>query len=279
MRHRKDMNKPNPITLHGVATGYPTPRNGFHTVCRDMCATAPAATLTCIIGRNGTGKSTLLRTIARLQPPHSGDISIGGDSLARLNRRQLSRRLSIVLTSRPDSDDLRVGELAALGRTPYTDFWGRLSAADREAASRALAMVGMEGMAGRRVCSLSDGECQKAMIAKSLAQDTPVILLDEPTAFLDYPGKVELMLLLARLAHNEGKTVLLSTHDIETALQTADRLWLLRDGGIEEGTPHELAASGAIEAYIGRDDVKLDPSSLSLRITHTLNNHTTDLQL
>lgn len=273
------MNKPNPITLHSVATGYPTPRNGFHTVCHDMCATAPAATLTCIIGRNGTGKSTLLRTIARLQPPHSGDISIGGDSLAQLTRRQLSRRLSIVLTSRPDSDDLRVGELAALGRTPYTDFWGRLSAADREAASRALAMVGMEGMAGRRVCSLSDGECQKAMIAKSLAQDTPVILLDEPTAFLDYPGKVELMLLLARLAHNEGKTVLLSTHDIETALQTADRLWLLRDGGIEEGTPHELAASGAIEAYIGRDDVKLDPGSLSLRITHTLNNHTTDLQL
>lgn len=254
------------ITLHRLAVGYQSRHGSGHPVGQPLNATAPAGTLTCIIGRNGTGKSTLLRTIARLQPRLGGSVCIGERDIDTMTRQELARMASIVLTARPDMANLTVGELAALGRAPYTGFWGRLGEADRRAARHALNLVGMERIERRRVCSLSDGECQKAMIAKSLAQDTPVILLDEPTAFLDFPGKVELMSLLARLAHEGGKTVLLSTHDLETALQTADRLWILDSGGIREGTPSELVRDGAVTGYIGRKDVVIDKNDMSLRI-------------
>lgn len=247
----------NNLSLRNVAIGYPTRHHSRLTVAEGLNATAPSSTLTCIIGRNGAGKSTLLRSIAQLQKMLGGSITLGGNDISSLSCEALARRLSIVLTRRPDAESMTVGELVLLGRAPYTGFWGQPNDNDRLAANKALDMVGIGHMANRRLCSLSDGECQKAMIAKSLAQDTPVILLDEPTAFLDFPGKVELMLLLSRLAHEKGKTILLSTHDLETALQTADRLWLMNGEGISEGTPRELVANGAIERYIGRKDVEI----------------------
>ena len=235
-------------------------------VASDLNATALPGTLTCLIGHNGTGKSTLLRTIARLQPSIDGSLLIGNNDISTLKPTHLSRMLSIVLTSRPDVRNMTVEELVALGRAPYTGFWGRLSADDRRIVHQSIESVGITAMAERRVCTLSDGEMQKVMIAKSLAQQTPVILLDEPTAFLDFPGKIDLMLLLQRLAHEEHKTILLSTHDLETALQTADRLWLLADGALHDGTPHELADQGFIDDYIGRKSVKFDKQTLSIQI-------------
>ena len=235
-------------------------------VASDLNATALPGTLTCLIGHNGTGKSTLLRTIARLQPSIDGRVLIGGNDISTLKPTRLSRMLSIVLTSRPDVRNMTVEELVALGRAPYTGFWGRLSADDRRIVRHSIESVGITAMAERRVCTLSDGEMQKVMIAKSLAQQTPVILLDEPTAFLDFPGKIDLMLLLQRLAHEERKTILLSTHDLETALQTADRLWLLANGALHDGTPHELADRGFIDEYIGRKSVKFDKQTLSIQI-------------
>nr|WP_303650675.1 ABC transporter ATP-binding protein [Leyella stercorea] len=235
-------------------------------VASDLNATAQPGTLTCLIGHNGTGKSTLLRTIARLQPSIDGSVLIGDNDISTLKPTHLSRMLSIVLTSRPDVRNMTVEELVALGRAPYTGFWGRLSADDRRIVRHSIESVGITAMAERRVCTLSDGEMQKVMIAKSLAQQTPVILLDEPTAFLDFPGKIDLMLLLQRLAHEERKTILLSTHDLETALQTADRLWLLADGALHDGTPHELADQGFIDEYIGRKNVKFDKQTLSIQI-------------
>ena len=235
-------------------------------VASDLNATALPGTLTCLIGHNGTGKSTLLRTIARLQPSIDGSVLIGDNDISALKPTQLSRMLSIVLTSLPDVRNMTVEELVALGRAPYTGFWGRLSADDRRIVRHSIESVGITAMAERRVCTLSDGEMQKVMIAKSLAQQTPVILLDEPTAFLDFPGKIDLMLLLQRLAHEERKTILLSTHDLETALQTADRLWLLADGALHDGTPHELADQGFIDDYIGRKSVKFDKQTLSIQI-------------
>ena len=235
-------------------------------VASDLNATALPGTLTCLIGHNGTGKSTLLRTIARLQPSIDGRVLIGGNDISTLKPTHLARMLSIVLTSRPDVRNMTVEELVALGRAPYTGFWGRLSADDRRIVRHSIESVGITAMAERRVCTLSDGEMQKVMIAKSLAQQTPVILLDEPTAFLDFPGKIDLMLLLQRLAHEERKTILLSTHDLETALQTADRLWLLADGALHDGTPHELADQGFIDDYIGRKSVKFDKQTLSIQI-------------
>ena len=239
------------LHLDHVAIGYATRRKTVRAVASDISATADAGSLTCLIGRNGSGKSTLLRTIARLQQPLAGSILIGSDDTRKMRREEFARRLSIVLTQRPDTDNMTVDELVALGRAPYTGFWGRLSPADRQTVDRSLALVGISNMAARRVGSLSDGECQKAMIAKSLAQDTPVILLDEPSAFLDYPGKVELMRLLARLAHDEGKTILLSTHDLDTALPLADHLWLMHGGQVDEGAPQELADSGMLTRVMG----------------------------
>lgn len=258
------MNEELPIVLHNLAVGYS--QKGVHCVASGLNATACPGSLTCLIGHNGTGKSTLLRTIARLQPALDGSVFIGSDDITILRPSRLSRMISIVLTSRPDARNMTVEELVSLGRAPYTGFWGRLSADDRLIVRQSIESVGIAPMAERRVCSLSDGEMQKVMIAKSLAQQTPVILLDEPTAFLDFPGKIDLMLLLQRLAHEERKTILLSTHDLETALQTADRLWLLADGALHDGTPHELADQGFIDSYIGRKNVKFDKQTLSIQI-------------
>lgn len=260
------MNKEFSVQLHDLAVGYASHRNP-RCVASSLNATAQPGTLTCLIGHNGTGKSTLLRTIARLQPAIAGSVLIGDTDISALTPSLLARMLSVVLTSRPDARNMTVEELVSLGRAPYTGFWGRLSGADRNIVAQSIERVGITAMAARRVCSLSDGEMQKVMIAKSLAQQTPVILLDEPTAFLDFPGKIDLMLLLQRLAHEERKTILLSTHDLETALQCADRLWLLADSALHDGTPHDLAANGLIDKYISRENVRLDRETLNITIS------------
>ena len=248
---------PHFVAIERLSIGYAA-RNKRHVVADALEAHAEGGTLTCLIGRNGSGKSTLLRTVARLQPKLGGRVELGGRDMTTFSPSQLARTLGVVLTSRPDASNITVGEVVAMGRAPYTGFWGRLSDADHRIVGEAMQSVGISHMSHRRVCSLSDGECQKTMIAKTLAQQTPYILLDEPTAFLDFTGKVELMLLLRRLAHEQGKTILMSTHDLEAALRTADRMWILADGAITQGSPHELAERGDIERYIGRHDVRLD---------------------
>lgn len=262
----------NAISLQDVTIGYPARHHSHHIIGYNIQATAPKGTMTCIIGRNGTGKSTLLRSIARLQNRLGGDILLNGHSIDSYAQDEFARLLSIVLTSRPDAQSMTVYELVALGRTPYTGFWGRLGDKDRKIVDHALYMVGIQNMSRRHVCSLSDGECQKVMIAKSLAQGTPIILLDEPTAFLDFHGKVELLTLLRRLAHNEGKTILLSTHDLEAALQTADRLWMLDKDGIHEGEPKLLVANGDVDRYIGQKGVSVD-EDFRIKISVSDNNN------
>ena len=213
------------ITLKNLVVGYP---DGRHTRQLNHAANEEArdGMLTCLIGANGAGKSTLLRTIAGFQLPLEGMVLLGGDDVRALSPRQRAERMAVVLTDRPDVMCTTVWEMVATGRAPFTGFWGRLSGKDRDIVTRSLRLVGIEWMADRTVASLSDGERQKVMIAKALAQQTPVILLDEPTAFLDYPSRVEVMQLLLNIAHEEHKTVLLSTHDLDLALHTADRIWL-----------------------------------------------------
>ena len=222
------------ITLKNLVVGYP---DGRHTRQLNHAANEEArdGMLTCLIGANGAGKSTLLRTIAGFQLPLEGTVLLGGDDVRTLSPRQRAERMAVVLTDRPDVMCTTVWEMVATGRAPFTGFWGRLSGKDRDIVTRSLRLVGIEWMADRTVASLSDGERQKVMIAKALAQQTPVILLDEPTAFLDYPSRVEVMQLLLNIAHEEHKTVLLSTHDLDLALQTADRIWLFeKERGGEE---------------------------------------------
>lgn len=251
---KNEKNKKKMITLKNLVVGYP---DGRHTRQLNHAANEEAhdGMLTCLIGANGAGKSTLLRTIAGFQLPLEGTVLLGGDDVRALSPRQRAERMAVVLTDRPDVMCTTVWEMVATGRAPFTGFWGRLSGKDRDIVTRSLRLVGIEWMADRTVASLSDGERQKVMIAKALAQQTPIILLDEPTAFLDYPSRVEAMQLLLNIAHEEHKTVLLSTHDLDLAIHTADRIWLFekeRWGGEKEEKTNETDREEKIK-YIEKE--------------------------
>lgn len=241
------------IELKNLSTGY-----GRHTVSANLNATLQSGRLTCLLGPNGVGKSTLLRTLCGFQPPLEGRMELDGKDMAQLSRKEMSRSIGVVLTERPDVTDMRASDMVALGRTPYTGFWGRLGTEDRNRVDEAMQLVGITHLAHRMIHTLSDGERQKVMIAKALAQQTPVILLDEPTAFLDFPSKVETMRLLHRLAHESGKTVFLSTHDLETAIQLSDDLWLLSADGLESGTADSLSADGSLERFVSCKGIRFD---------------------
>ncbi len=203
--------------------------------------------LVCLLGPNGAGKSTLLRTLAGAHAPLHGQIRINGAAMRGLSVHALARHLALVLTDRIDAGNLNAYGVAAMGRFPYTEWSGKLSAQDETITQDAMRAARCDGLAHRIFSQLSDGERQRVMIARALAQQTPIILLDEPTAFLDLPRRIEIMQLLRALAHEQGKAILLSTHDLELALRYADRLWLMpHDGVMAEGTPAELRANGLL---------------------------------
>ena len=255
------------VTLSHLTTGYTSGR-GRKAISTDINAALPPASLTCLLGPNGAGKSTLLKTLCGFIPPLEGTVEIDSTSIADIPPADLARLVSVVLTDKPDVQNLTVADLVASGRSPYTGFFGRLDANDRAIVGSAISALGISSLAGRAVNTLSDGERQKAMIAKALAQETPVIILDEPTAFLDYPRKVETMMLLRNLAHTAGKTVFMSTHDLELALQLADHIWLMdRALGIASGTPRALAATGAIGAYFDTPHMTFRPDTLRFAVT------------
>ncbi len=214
--------------------------------------------LTCLMGPNGAGKSTLLRTLGGSQPSLAGKLSLGDRPLAALGERRLSRRVGVVLTDRIHAGGLRVRELVALGRYPYTGFFGRLDRNDRQIVDESMREAGIETKAECYLSELSDGERQKAMIAKVLAQQCPIILLDEPSAFLDVASRIEVMHLLHDLARKRGKAVLMSTHDVGLALQLADRLWLLSREGLCCGAPEDRIADGSLDRVFGRNGIVFD---------------------
>ena len=213
----------------------------------------------CLLGPNGAGKSTLIRTLTGMQPPLSGTVRLGNMPLESLSPKVLAQRMSLVLTERVAVGMMQVATLVALGRHPYTDWAGRLRREDEEAVWRAIVDVGIEDLANRPVCELSDGERQKALIARALAQEPEVMILDEATAFLDLPRRVELMHLLGRLAHSSERAILLSTHDLDLALRYADRLWLLPSGGpLLEGIPEDLVLCDAFGRTFTTAGVRFD---------------------
>ena len=224
------------ITTNRLTVGY-----RGHRVVEDISLSLPCGRLVCLLGPNGAGKSTLLRTLCGFQPPIAGTVTISGSDITPMSAAEVARLVSVVLTDRPLTPSLTAAEMVGMGRAPYTGFWGRLSDDDRRLVSEAMQTVGIAPLATRRMGRLSDGERQKVMIAKALAQHTPVIVLDEPTAFLDYPSKVAVMKTLARLAHDEGKTILMSTHDLELAAQLGDELMEIENKHIRKITADEVS--------------------------------------
>ena len=200
------------------------------------------ATFTCLLGRNGTGKSTLLLTMAKQLSPLCGDIIYNKERLADNPGIAAKETLpALVLPKMPELSNTTVRELVSHGRLPYTGLFGQLHEADFKAADEAMTRVGITHLSEKFINAISDGERQKALIARGLAQGSDTLLLDEPSAFLDYPSRRQLMALLQQLAHQEGKTILLSTHDVELATQYADRLWIIEDHQLKEKAPQEFS--------------------------------------
>lgn len=245
------------LTLHALTTGY---RHAI--ISQHLNATLPQGTLTALLGTNGAGKSTLLRTLARFQPPLAGSISWQGTDTAQLSARQLARTMSVVLTFKPEAEALTAAEVVEMGRIPYTTMLSATTEADRQAVEQAMQLTRTTPFAHRPISTLSDGERQRVFIAKALAQNTPVILLDEPTAFLDFPAKIATMRLLKKLAHDAQKTILLSTHDVELALHMADNLWLLNQQTLTSGSPQLLAANGCIGRFFNTEGVQFDAATM-----------------
>ena len=217
------------ITLEQLSVGY----KGFPPVVSNINVEIKSGELTCLIGSNGIGKSTLLKTLTGFLPKLSGRLLLDGRDINMLSQRERAKYISIVLTYKSDVQNLSVTEMVGMGRMPYTGFWGKLNTSDQTIVAEAIEMVGLEHLKNRMIQTLSDGERQKVMIAKALAQQTPVILLDEPTSFLDFPSKVEMLQLLNRLEKETNKVVFLSTHDLELALRIADRLVELNKNGLQ----------------------------------------------
>ena len=205
-----------------------------------------AGELVCLIGPNGSGKSTLLRTLTGLQKPLSGVTLIDGKESTKIKQHEKALLMALVLTDRVDIENTTVYNLVSLGRHPHSDWWGNVTDQEDAIIRDSIEMVHLIHKMHQNINELSDGERQRAMIAKALAQDTPIIMLDEPTAHLDLPNRVEIMLLLHKLAHKTQKAILLSTHELDLALQAADRIWLIStDHGVECGVPEDMVFNGS----------------------------------
>jgi len=224
--------------------------------------------LVCLLGPNGTGKSTLLKTISGLIEPIKGDVYIQGKKFADLDSRQRAKILSIVLTEPIIIGNLSGEEIVELGRYPHTGWWGKKNHEDKEIAKRALEKTGVAHLASKNISELSDGEKQKIMIARALAQDTDYILLDEPTSHLDLPSKIEIMTLLKDLSHHWNKSVLVSTHDINLALQSADKFWLIDiSGNFYSGVNEDLIINGQLNKCFNLDEKTYNFSSGKINVT------------
>lgn len=256
------MNKNTILKTNNLAVGY---RNGKQqvTLLSGLNLSLERGKLVALLGQNGAGKSTLLRALTCDERPIDGTIEANGKNLLDMPQRERSRLLGLVSTERIQAGALTVTELVGLGRQPHTGFLGRLDEEDHAIVRQSMVDAGIIGKANEYVASLSDGERQKAMIARALAQQTPIIILDEPTAFLDVASRIETMRLLQTLAHERDKAVLLSSHDISQSLMLADELWLITtDREVITGTTQELIADGVMNRLFSNRDIYFNPTIL-----------------
>jgi ABC-type cobalamin/Fe3+-siderophores transport system ATPase subunit len=251
----------NTLQFRDLAIGYRRRRRTTR-VAANISAVARRGELTVLLGPNGAGKSTLIRTLCGLQPALGGQVLLDGTNLAGIATDRLARRVAAVLTDSVDPGLMSACELAALGRVPHLGVTGRLTRADHLVVEQALTAVDALHLADRPAADLSDGERQRVLIARALAQQPEVLVLDEPTAFLDVPSRIGLVQMLRSLAREQHLTIVMSTHDLELALQEADRAWLLGlDGMLVDGTPGDLVGSGQVNSVFGCEVTSLSASS------------------
>lgn len=248
---------------HNLSVGYKG-----NIVAENLNLGLDKGTLTALIGVNGCGKSTLIRTLSGLQKPIDGSIQINGDNLNAISGSHRAKLISHVLTDSDYIRSIKVKDMVAMGRMPYTDFMGNLSAKDLEIVEQAMQKVDIQHKSNHFFYELSDGERQRTLIAKALAQDTPIMFLDEPTSFLDMRNKIEIMVLLHTIAHNEDKTILLSTHDVEIALQTTDCVWLMNNGDMLSGKPEDLIKSGKIASVFKSKAFEFNATTCSFKVSN-----------
>lgn len=257
------------ISTQDLKIGFPA-RTGMQSpkvVAEHINVSLKGGQIVCLLGPNGSGKSTLIRTLTGLHSPLGGGIELYGKNLSQFAIKGIARKISTVLTDRITVGNLSVYDLVSFGRSPYTGWFGSLTKEDEEKVRWAIESTGIEQFVDRDILRLSDGERQKVMIGRALAQDTSAILLDEPTAHLDLPNRVEIMRLLRKLAHNTQKGILLSTHELDLALKAADTLWLISmDGEVITGTPEDLVLDGTFESVFKKNSFDFDRSTGSFTL-------------
>ncbi len=249
------------LSAQDLTIGYRRRSQGDVLLAQGLDLDLQCGALVGLLGPNGVGKSTLLRTLAGMQKPLAGRVLIKGQDSASLTAQMRARHLSLVLTAAPQPDLMHGYALVALGRHPHSDWLGRLSEADHRAIARAIQAVGADDIADQPLAQLSDGQRQKLMIARALAQEADVMLLDEPTAYLDLPRRVETMQLLKQLARSTARAILLSTHDLDLALRSCDQLWLMSAAGIVCGAPEDLVLAGHLGETFSADGIRFDARS------------------
>ena len=249
----------NILSAQQLCIGYKTGHGHVKQVHGDLSFSLRKGELTCLLGANGSGKSTLLRTLSASQPSLSGKILLNGNELSAMSAREISRQIGVVLTDKTQTGGLTVYELVALGRQPHTGFFGKLDRQDRQVVDEAIEAVGISHKAHSYMAQLSDGEKQKAMIAKVLAQECPLVILDEPTAFLDVVSRIEIMTFLHQLAVEQNKSILLSTHDIEQSLVLSDKLWLLsKETGLQCGVTEDMILNHRMDTLFSHSNIRFD---------------------
>lgn len=251
MNHKEET-----IRVVNLETGYNS-KKGATVITRGINASLYSGELTCLLGPNGAGKSTLLKTLTAFLSPIKGEIFIEQKPLREYSDAELSKVIGVVLTEKLSLNNMSVEELVGMGRSPYTGFWGRMNENDRMIVDESITLVGIENLKGRMIQTLSDGERQKVMIAKALAQDCPIVVLDEPTAFLDVTARIKTMELLRRISRDGKRAILVSTHDLDLALRMSDNLWIMSPKmGVIQGPVAEVVERNGLEYILGDDNAK-----------------------
>jgi iron complex transport system ATP-binding protein len=251
-------NSKNILNIENLEIGYPLKKDINNILFKDINLSGNSGELIALIGKNGIGKSTLLRNIAGLQEPIGGNIFFYNKLIKKYKRSAFARMVSFVSTEILHVSNLKVFDLVALGRFPHTNWMGKLQTEDIVRSNSAIEMVGMDSYLNKNIDEISDGERQRVMIARTLAQDTKIIVLDEPTAFLDLPNKYEIVHLLNNLSKNENKTIIFSTHDLNIAIHEADKIWLMLDDSIIEGAPEDLILNDTFNKLFENSNLNFD---------------------